>query len=87
MNWFNKFIALSALMAFFAPSVARACAVCFGNSDSQLTQGVMAGVLVLLFVVLGVVGGFVALFVHIARRSSAAAALEKQSTQIEGLNQ
>jgi hypothetical protein len=86
VNRFNKLIALFGVAAFFAPTAARACAVCFGNSDSQLSQGMLAGVLVLLFVVLAVLGGFVALFVHLARRS-AAVALEKESTEIEGLKQ
>lgn len=86
MSVFNRIIALLGLAAFFAPTAARACAVCFGNSDSQMTKGMLAGVLVLLFVVLSVLGGFVALFVHIARRS-AAAALEQSSTETEGLKQ
>ncbi len=67
-----------------APCAAHACAVCFGNSDSQMAKGMLAGVFVLLFVVLSVLGGFVALFVHIARRS-AAAAPEQSSTETEGL--
>lgn len=69
MNSLARIIALVGLAAFFSPTAARACAVCFGNSDSQMTKGMLAGVLVLLFVVLAVLGGFVALFVHIARRS------------------
>lgn len=84
MNSLTRIIALVGLAAFFSPTAARACTVCFGNSDSQLTKGMHAGVLVLLLVVLAVLGGFVALFVHIARRS-AAAALEESSTEIEGL--
>jgi hypothetical protein len=81
---FNRIIALLGLAAFLAPTAARACGVCFGNSDSQLSKGMLAGVFVLLFVVLSVLGGFVALFVHIARRS-AAAALEESSIETEGL--
>lgn len=84
MNRFNRIIALLGLAAFFAPMTVRACSVCFGNSDSQLVKGMNAGVLVLLLVVLAVLGGFAALFVHIARRS-AAAALEESSAKIEGL--
>lgn len=64
------------LLALFCAPHAQACAVCFGNSESKMTQGMLAGVFVLLFVVLAVLGGFVALFVHLARRS---AALEKAS--------
>ena len=63
-----------------SPSV-HACAVCFGNSDSKLTQGMLAGVLVLLLVVLSVLGGFVALFIFLAQRAAATEALENQSTE------
>ncbi len=87
MKVLNKSIALLGLAAFFAPSIVRACSVCFGNSDSQLTQGMLAGVLVLLLVVTSVLGGFVAMFVYLARRAAAVAALEKESTEIEGLKQ
>ena len=69
------------LALFFAPRAAHACAVCFGNSDSKLSQGMLAGVLVLLFCVLSVLGGFVVLFVHLARRAAASAASENQSTE------
>jgi hypothetical protein len=64
------------------PRAAHACAVCFGNSDSKLTQGMLAGVLVLLLCVLAVLGGFVALFIYLARRS-AATALEDSSTELK----
>lgn len=87
MNRVNKCIAAAGLAAFFVPTVARACAVCFGNSDSQLSEGMKAGVLVLLLVVLFVLSGFVALFVHLARRSAAAAVPEKSSSEIEALKQ
>ena len=41
----------------------------------------LAGVFVLLFVVLAVLGGFVALFVLIARKSAEAAALDNSSPE------
>jgi uncharacterized protein YneF (UPF0154 family) len=41
----------------------------------------LAGVLVLLFCVLAVLGGFVALFIFLARKSAAAAALENPSIE------
>ena len=66
---------------------AEACAVCFGNSDSKMTQGMLAGVLVLLLVVLGVLGGFVALFVYLARRSAAERSCEKMNLLNPKLNQ
>ncbi len=68
-------------LALLAAPRAQACAVCFGNSDDKMTQGMLAGVLVLLLVVLSVLGAFVALFIFLARRAAAVAALEKQSTE------
>jgi hypothetical protein len=81
MNLLKKIVALAVLGLAFWPNAAQACMVCFGNSESKLTQGVLAGVLVLLLVVLSVVGGFVAMFVYFARRASAVAALENQSSE------
>jgi len=80
VNSLKKTSALMALALLAAPR-AQACAVCFGNSDDKMTQGMLAGVLVLLLVVLSVLGAFVALFIFLARRAAAVAALEKQSTE------
>ena len=81
MNLRKKTITLLALALLFAPHAAQACTVCFGNSDSKLTQGMLAGVLVLLLFVVAVLGGFVALFVYLARRAAATAALDSESTE------
>jgi len=80
VNLLKKTIGLLALALICAPRNAHACAVCFGG-DSKLSQGMLAGVLVLLLVVLSVLGGFVALFIYLARRAAATAALENQSTE------
>jgi len=80
VNSLKKFIVLGVLALLVAPR-AQACAVCFGNSDDQMTQGMLAGVFVLLLVVLAVLSGFAALFIYFARRAAAVAALEKQSTE------
>jgi hypothetical protein len=79
----SKFVVRNLLLSalLFASPALHACSVCFGNSDSKLTQGMLAGVLVLLLVVISVLGGFVVLFVHLARRAAAVAALENQSTE------
>ena len=74
MNLLRKTFALLVFALLFTPRAAQACAVCFGNSDSKLANGMLAGVFVLLFVVLAVLGGFAALFVLIARKSAEAAA-------------
>src|SRR5436190_5425980 len=68
------------LALLFLSYSAHACSVCFGGTDSQLSRGMLAGVLVLLLVVLSVLGGFVALFVYLARRAAATGALENPAT-------
>lgn len=49
-------------------SAAGACAVCYGDVDSAMTQGMNNGILVLLGVILAVQCGFVILFLSIRRR-------------------
>ena len=47
-----------------------ACSVCYGDPDSAMSKGAIAGVLVLLGVILGVlgwIGGFAIYFVRRAR--------------------
>lgn len=52
-----------------APQAAEACAVCYGDADSGMTQGLNNGILSLLGVIAVVQVGFVALFVSIRRRA------------------
>src|SRR5437867_4144580 len=59
-----------------APQPARACAACFGQSDSPLAEGMNMGILSLLLVVVFVLGGIAAFFVYLMKRSAAAAASE-----------
>ena len=54
--------------------VARACAACYGQSDSPLAQGFNWGILSLLAVVVCVLGGIAGFFVFLARRAAAQAA-------------
>jgi len=60
---------VTALVAGLAPPAALACAVCTGSPEAAETQGVRAGVLLLLGVVGLVQIGFTSLFVAIWRRS------------------
>jgi hypothetical protein len=70
-----KMLPAAAVLAFIAmPASARACAACYGRSDSPLAEGVNWGILTLLVVVTAVLGGFVAMFVYFARRAAAMAA-------------
>ncbi len=49
---------------------ALACSVCFGDPNSQMTQGVQAGVLVLLGVVGVVLAGIASLLIFWMRRAA-----------------
>jgi len=73
-----RIFVLSAL--FCLQNSALACSVCFGG-DSKLTEGMHAGVLVLLLIVVAVLGGFAAFFIFLARKAAATAALEANSTE------
>ena len=84
MNLNRKIALLAALAAL--PNSALACTVCFGASDSKLTAGMLAGVLVLLLVILSVLGGLVAFFVFIARRSAETTALENSALESKALS-
>ena len=58
-------------MLIFAtvPHLAQACAVCYGDVDSGMTQGMNNGILALLAVIAAVQIGFVALFLSIRQRA------------------
>jgi hypothetical protein len=63
------FIAVTALL--FQPNSVRACAACYGQSDSPLASGVTWGILSLLVVVMAVLGSIVSFFIFINRKSAA----------------
>ena len=50
-----------------APAVAEACPICFRESDSPMTAGVIAGVGTLLSITAGVLGGFGVLIRRLVR--------------------
>lgn len=63
----HRIIAVTFAMSLL-PSVARACAVCFGNADDPA----VAGIKVAMFMLLGVTGtvltGITGFFLHLRRR-------------------
>jgi hypothetical protein len=65
---FGLLIAAHALQ----PHSLLACAACFGQSDSPMAAGMNWGILSLLAMIGVVLGGIVAFFVFLARRSAAA---------------
>jgi hypothetical protein len=81
VNLLRRLICLLVLALSWKPQALQACTVCFGDSNSKLTEGMLAGVFVLLFCVLAVLGGFVALFIFLARKAAATEALDNASTE------
>src|SRR5436190_13383920 len=63
-NRLNGWLLRAGLLAAAAPTSVRACAACFGKSDSDLARGSFAGVLFLLGVILTVMGGIAAFFIY-----------------------
>lgn len=75
MKRFQKILlclAAPALLLSSSPA-ARACAACFGKSDSKLAEGMNWGIASLLFVVVSVLGGVAAFFIYLAKKSAALA--------------
>jgi hypothetical protein len=62
------------LLLALHPAPLLACAACFGQSDSPMAQGMNWGIFSLLAVIGAVLGGVVAFFIYLARRSAAVAA-------------
>ena len=62
---------IAAALAFHADA-ARACAMCYGQSDSPLAKGMNWGIASLLLVVVGVLGAIASFAIFLARRAAAA---------------
>jgi heme/copper-type cytochrome/quinol oxidase subunit 2 len=56
------------------PGLLRACAACYGQSDSPMAQGMNWGIMSLLAVIMVVLGCVAAFFVYLAKRAAAVAA-------------
>jgi hypothetical protein len=65
----NRILALIALLALRSET-AKACAVCFGKSDSAIAKGMNMGMLTLLICITGVLATLATFFVFLAVRSS-----------------
>ena len=62
---------LVTLALLSAAPASRACAVCFGKTDSPLGKGLHWGVLALLGIVFAMLAAFSVFAVYLARRSAA----------------
>ena len=58
-------------MVVAQPQNLVACSVCYGAPDSGMARGLVWGILALLSVVVSVLAGVVAFFVHVGKRSAA----------------
>lgn len=67
-------VAVLALATLWLAPPARACAACFGRSDSPLAEGMNMGILCLLGVIVAVLVAFASFFVFLARRAALLAA-------------
>ena len=68
------FLLFLALAGCLAPESLRACAACFGQSDSAMAHGMNMGIFSLLAVVVFVLGGIASFFVYLVKKSAAVAA-------------
>jgi len=67
---FELLILIAGLKSFLTSSSAMACAVCqFGTPNSPLVGAIREGIWVLLFMITGLLVGFLALFLFWAKRS------------------
>jgi len=64
-----------------AATSSLACAICYGESGNPLTEGVSAGVLVLLGVIVAVLGWFTWFIVYFVRRSRRVTRDEMERTE------
>jgi len=62
---------VGALLSSLHPLTVQACAVCFGDPNSDLSKGIKAGVIVLILVVGGVLGGIASIAISWSRRAKA----------------
>ena len=77
----RKFTQLGLFVAIFAllPASAAACPTCFGDPDSELTQGAVKGIVFLLFVVGGVLSTIGYTIWSWSRRAQALAPIESST--------
>ena len=72
MKSISKLLLLAVALAAFAPASLFACATCFGQSDSDMAQGMNWGIFTLLGVIVAVLATIVGFFVHLIRKEAAA---------------
>ena len=61
------------LLALGAPVKSLACAACYSRADGPMVDGMNWGIFTLLGVIVPVLGGFLAFFIYLIRKSEAVA--------------
>ena len=61
------------LLALAAPAKSLACAACYAPADGSMVDGMNWGIFTLLGVIVPVLGGFLAFFIYLIRKSEALA--------------
>ena len=75
MNRFPRMLlGLSGLLWVAQPGPLRACAACYGQSDSPMARGMNWGIFTLLAVVVCVLSALATFFVFLARKSATVSA-------------
>ncbi len=62
-------VSTAAALGVMLPEIARACAVCYGDPESDMAKGAAAGVLVLMGIVVSVLAGIVGVTIFWVRRA------------------
>ena len=75
-----------ALAVALYPNSVRACAACYGQSDSPMAQGMNWGIFSLLAVIGVVLSGVVSFFVFLAKKSATVAAASAVAPLVESAN-
>jgi predicted permease len=78
MNTSRIVALLTALLVNLVPTELFACAVCFGDKNSQMGKAADAGVLTLLLIIMAVLVGVATFFIYIVRRTTR---IEQQNPQ------
>jgi len=85
-NPISFFLLCAGLGMVLFPQTVSACAACFGKSDSKLALGMNMGIFSLLGVVVCVLGGIAAFFIHLAKRSARTPTAPMNSAPLETTN-
>lgn len=80
-----KLFLSAALLAWLAsPASLRACAACFGKSDSSMARSLNAGIFSLMAVIGTVLVGAASFFVFLSRKAAAASRTGETAPQVTG---